>query len=228
MHIASLLQGFRLIDSFFPSGGFAFSSGLEAAVQGRHVQTADDLNHYVCDYLRCGIGKCEAVAVAQAHYASAKKDLLAIETTDTTLESMKLCKDTRLASRQMGQSVLNNSVQLDARQGTLNSYKVDVDSGTTPGHLAVVLGVMFEHMGWNQEEAIAGFLYQTGVSLVSASYKLLPIGQREGQRLLEQWTPVMEELSQTINAHTPMMTWAPLQEICAMRHSQLTTRMFRS
>ena len=86
MHIASLLQGFRLIDTFFPSGGFAFSSGLEAAVQGRHVQTADDLNHYVSDYLRYGIGKCEAVAVAQAHYASAKKDLLAIETTDTTLE----------------------------------------------------------------------------------------------------------------------------------------------
>ncbi len=190
MHIASLLQGFRLIDSFFPSGGFAFSSGLEAAVQGRHVQTADDLNHYVCDYLRCGIGKCEAVAVAQAHYASAKKDLLAIETTDTTLESMKLC----------------NCLL----------------------YTAVVLAVMFEHMGWNQEEAIAGFLYQTVVGLVSASYKLLPIGQREGQRLLEQWTPVMEELSQTINAHTPMMTWAPLQEICAMRHSQLTTRMFRS
>ena len=164
MHIASLLQGFRLIDSFFPSGGFAFSSGLEAAVQGRHVQTADDLNHYVCDYLRCGIGKCEAVAVAQAHYASSKKDLLAIETTDTTLESMKVCKDTRLASRQMGQSVLNNSVQLDARQGILNSYKADVDSGTTPGHLAVVLELCLNIWGGIKRRQLRDFFIKPALA----------------------------------------------------------------
>ena len=32
METLALLHGLRFIDSFFPSGGYAFSSGLEAAV----------------------------------------------------------------------------------------------------------------------------------------------------------------------------------------------------
>ena len=43
MNTRSLLTGLRFVDSFFPSGGYAYSSGLEAAVQGGAVKTADDL-----------------------------------------------------------------------------------------------------------------------------------------------------------------------------------------
>ncbi|MYA29552.1 MAG: urease accessory protein UreF, partial [Nitrospira sp. SB0666_bin_27] len=56
-----LLQGFRYLDTFFPSGGFAFSSGLETAVQEDNVRTAEDLNRYVVDFFRWGLGPCEAV-----------------------------------------------------------------------------------------------------------------------------------------------------------------------
>jgi urease accessory protein len=37
MNTLALLNGLRFVDSFFPSGGYAFSSGLEAAVQGGAV-----------------------------------------------------------------------------------------------------------------------------------------------------------------------------------------------
>jgi urease accessory protein len=228
MNTCSLLQGFRFIDTFFPSGGFAYSSGLETAVQEGNVQTSEDLNHYVVDYLWWGMGKCEAVALAQAHHASTIGNLDGVIKTDTTLESMKLCRETRVASRQMGRSLVKNTAPPHDTQGILAAFQEAIDAGHSPGHLAVVLGVMFQGIGWSRQQAIAGFLYQAGVGFVSASYKLFPIGQREGQRLLEKWTPLMVELSQTIDVHTPMMSWAPIQEIYAMRHSQLTTRMFRS
>ena len=228
MDTFSLLQGFRFIDTFFPSGGFAFSSGLEAAVQDGQVQTSKDLDRYVTDYLWWGMCNCEALAVGQAHYASAKMNLKAIKNTDATLESMKLCKETRQASRQMGRSLLQNAVHSTSTQEILTTYTVEVNSGKSPGHLAVVLGVLFHHVGWEQKHAIAGFLYQSAVGFISASSKLLPIGQREGQRLLHQWTPMIDEISQNVNIHTPMTTWAPIQEIFSMRHSQLTMRMFRS
>ena len=228
MDTRSLLQGFRYIDTFFPSGGFAYSSGLETAVQEGNVQTSEDLNRYVADYLWWGMGKCEAVALAQAHHASTRGNLDGVTKPDKTLESMKLCRETRAASRQMGRSLLQNAAQPHDTQEILASFREAIDAGHSPGHLSVVLGVMFQGIGWSQKHAIAGFLYQAGVGFVSASYKLLPIGQREGQRLLEKWTPLIVELSQTIDVHTPMMSWAPIQEIYAMRHSQLTTRMFRS
>ena len=55
MNTISLLAGLRFIDSFFPSGGYAYSSGLEAAVQGGAVRSGDDLSLYVEDMFRQGV-----------------------------------------------------------------------------------------------------------------------------------------------------------------------------
>lgn len=222
------LQGFRYLDTFFPSGGFAFSSGLETAVQEGHVRTIEDLDQYVVDYFRWGLGTCEAVALAQVYQASCKRDLDGIIQTDKDLEAMKLCQETRAASRQMGRSLLHHAVPPQDDQGILDEFSAAVYSGRSPGHLAVTFGVVFQAIGWDQQQAIAGFLYQAGVGFVSASYKLLPVGQREGQRLLESWVPVIEELSRTIDPRMPLMSWTPIQEIYSMRHSQLTSRLFRS
>ncbi|MDE0145275.1 MAG: hypothetical protein OXL95_05340 [Nitrospira sp.] len=223
-----LLQGFRYLDTFFPSGGFAFSSGLEAAVQEGHVRTIKDLDQYVVDFFRWGLGTCEAVTLAQAYQASCKRDLDGVIQTDHALEAMKLCQETRAASRQMGRSLLHHAIPPHNNQGIIEEFSAAVYSGRSPGHLAVTFGVVFQAIGWDQPQTIAGFLYQAGVGFVSASYKLLPIGQREGQRLLESWVPVIEELSRTIDARMILMSWTPVQDIYSMRHSQLTSRLFRS
>lgn len=223
-----LLQGFRYLDTFFPSGGFAFSSGLETAVHEDHVRTIEDLNRYVVDFFRWGLGTCEAVALAQAYQASCKRDIDGVIQTDDALEAMKLCQETRAASRQMGRSLLHHAIPQEENRGILEEFSTAVYSGGSPGHLAVTFGVVFQTIGWDQQQTVAGFLYQAGVGFVSASYKLLPIGQREGQRLLESWVPLIEELSRTVDARMPLMSWTPIQDIYAMRHSQLPSRMFRS
>ena len=69
MNTLSLLKGLRFVDSFFPSGGYAFSSGLEAAVQGGAVRNAEELSRYVVESLTAGMGEREAVAVGLGHEA---------------------------------------------------------------------------------------------------------------------------------------------------------------
>ena len=54
MNTPALLEGLRFVDTFFPSGGYAFSSGMEAAVQGGAVKTSDQLARYIEDLLRGG------------------------------------------------------------------------------------------------------------------------------------------------------------------------------
>ena len=223
-----LLQGFRYLDTFFPSGGFAFSSGLETAVQEGLVRTIEDLDQYVVDFFRWGLGTCEAVALAQTYQASCKRDINGTIQTDSALEAMKLCQETRAASRQMGRSLLHHAIPPQDDQGILEEFSAAVYSGRSPGHLAVTFGVVFQTIGWNQQQTIAGFLYQAGVGFVSASYKLLPIVERGALRWLESWVPVIEELSRTIDARMSLMSWTPIQEIYSMRHSQLTSRLFRS
>ena len=71
MNTRSLLTGLRFVDSFFPSGGYAFSSGLEAAVQGGAVKDSDQLGRYVEDLLRGGMSRREVLAVKVANRAGA-------------------------------------------------------------------------------------------------------------------------------------------------------------
>lgn len=225
---ASLLRGLRFIDSFFPSGGYAFSSGLEAAVQGGLVKTPDDLSQFVSELLTTGMGEREAVAVGLAHEAYMSGTLDLALSTDGELDAMKLGSEGRMASRQMGRQVIRLAAEQQDGSPLLDDYRAAVEADTTPGHLAISLGLTLASVGWSKEDTIAAFLYQTATGLVAAAMKLLPIGQREGQRLLESWLPIIESVSRKAADVRTMRSWSPIQDIYAMRHSRLESRLFRS
>ena len=71
MNTRALLEGLRFTDSLFPSGGYAFSSGLEAAVQGGAVKDSDHLARYIEDLLRGGMSRREVLALQRQSIVSA-------------------------------------------------------------------------------------------------------------------------------------------------------------
>ena len=228
MDTLSLLNGLRFVDSFFPSGGYAFSSGLEAAVQGGAVRNAEDLSRYVVELLTSGIGERDAVAVGLAHDAYASGSLEIAFNVDRELEAMKLGRESRAASRQMGRQIIRLAADQLTRQSLIEDYLAAVEAEQTPGHLAVTVGFTLAAAGWSKEDTIAAFLYQTATGFVAAAMKLLPIGQREGQRLLESWLEVIEPISHKAAHQQMLQSWSPIQDIYAMRHSRLESRLFRS
>ena len=228
MDTLSLLNGLRFVDSFFPSGGYAFSSGLEAAVQGGAVRNAEDLSRYVVESLTIGIGEREAVAVGLAHDAYVSGSLEIAFKVDRELEAMKLGRESRTASRQMGRQVMRLAADQLSRQPLIEDYLAAVEAEQTPGHLAVSLGLTLAAAGWSKEDSIAAFLYQTATGFVAAAMKLLPLGQREGQRLLESWIEVIEPISHKAAHQQVLQSWSPIQDIYTMRHSRLESRLFRS
>lgn len=228
MNTRSLLTGLRFVDSFFPSGGYAFSSGLEAAVQGGAVQNAEELSRYVVESLTTGMGEREAVAVGLAHEAYVSGSLEIAIKADRELEAMKLGLESRTASRQMGRQVIRLAADQLTRQPLIEDYLAAVEAERTPGHLAVSLGLTLAAAGWSKANTIAAFLYQTATGFVAAAMKLMPLGQREGQRLLENWIEVIERISHNAAHPQVLQSWSPVQDIYAMRHSLLDSRLFRS
>lgn len=228
MDTFGLLKGLRFVDSFFPAGGFAYSSGLEAAVQGGMVKNAEDLSRYVTDLFRNGIGRREAVVAGLGHDALTQgKVSLALEA-DRELEAMKLGQESRLASRQMGRQVIRMATEQFSGSTVVRNFQASVEAGSTPGHIPIAMGLTLGAAGWDRESAIAGYLYQVAVGFVSAALKLLPIGHRDGQRLLDQWTPVIAEISRSAGPELQLSSWTPVQDIYSMRHSRLESRLFRS
>jgi urease accessory protein len=228
MNARNLLAGLRFIDSFFPSGGYAYSSGLETAVSEGAVRDADDLSRYVTDLLRHSIGTREAVAVAMAYDSQSDGRLSTALAIDRELDGMLWSSEARQASKRMGRQILRFAPVEHGDRSILDEFGSMAMADRTPGHLAVSLGLTLRACGWTRETAVAGFLYQNAVGFVSAALKLLPIGQRDGQRLLAQWTPLIEELSERAQPMATLHAWAPIQDIYAMRHSRLESRLFRS
>ena len=228
MNTSSLLKGLRFVDSFFPSGGYAFSSGLEAAVQGGAVRNGEELSRYVVESLATGMGEREAVAVGLGHESYVSGIVETAFGADRALEAMKLGRESRIASRQMGRQVIRLAADQLPKQPLIEEYFAAVEAERTPGHLAVTVGLTLAAAGWSKEDTIAAFLYQAATGFVAAAMKLLPLGQREGQRLLESWIEVIERVSRHAARRRQLRSWSPVQDIYAMRHSRLESRLFRS
>jgi urease accessory protein len=223
-----LLNGLRFIDSLFPTGGFAYSSGLEAAVQAGLVRTAVDLSRYVEDSLRFGLAPREAVAAARAHRAAGLGQIAPALDADRELDAMKLVEEARLASRQMGRQVMRIAGTEAGAAPQLLRYREAIEEGRTPGHFPVSLGLTLGTKGWTRSDTVAAFLYHSVAGYLSAALRLLPIGQQEGQRLIEGWLPLVSRVSESVDPATPLTSWTPVQDLYAMKHRRLASRLFRS
>ena len=197
-------------------------------MQGGAVQNAEELSRYVVESLTTGMGEREAVVVGLAHEAYVSGSLEIAIKADRELEAMKLGRESRTASRQMGRQVIRLAADQRARHPLIEGYLAAVEAEQTPGHLAVSFGLTLAATGWSKENTIAAFLYQTATGFVAAAMKLMPLGQREGQKLLESWIEVIERISHNAAHQRVLHSWSPVQDIYAMRHSLLESRLFRS
>jgi urease accessory protein len=228
MNTPSLLEGLRFVDTFFPSGGYAYSSGLEAAVQGGAVKNSDQFARYVEDFLQGGMSRREALATKIANAAGSTGRASGALEIDRRLDATKLSRESRMASRQMGRQVIRVAAHQIKAKPVLSEYHDEVESDRAPGHLAVTFGLTLGACGWSSEETAAAFLYQTAVGFVSAAMRLSPIGQHEAQRILGEWLPVIERISREVDSDAGMSSWSPIQDIYSMRHGSLEWRLFRS
>src|SRR5262245_18263680 len=154
MDTLSLIQGLRFVVSFFPSGGFAFSTGLEAAVKGGAVRDGKDLARYVEDLLVHGISRREGVSVAIAHQAETSGNLENALKVDRALDALKIGRESRLSSRQMGRQVIKVSAEQIANSRLLSDFRSAIEAGRTAGHFPVSLGLTLAACVWSRQDSI--------------------------------------------------------------------------
>ncbi len=196
-------------------------------MQGGAVKDSAQLARYVEDLLGGGMSRREAVAACVASRAGSTSNPSAAVAVDRELDCMKLGRDGRLASRQMGRQIMKIAAEQLKGEAILKNYLAAMEREKAPGHLPVCLGLTLGACGWKGEEVVAAYLYQTAAGFVSAAMRLLPIGQREGQGLIEGWLPLIYRISREVTP-VPLSSWSPVQDIYGMRHGQLHWRLFRS
>ena len=221
-------------DQFFPTGGFAFSHGLEMYVAAGLVHDRATCRHLLTELFNHAIGPTDLVFCAHAHRLAAGPDaadakLSSLVDLDHLLAAMKVPRELRLESRHVGRSFLRAAMALSPSR-LAQAFWEQVQRGEAPGHHAVAFGLVAHESGLPETSALLAYLYTLAASLAAAAVRLVPLGQSDGQRLLHELQPCCLGLVERYAHLTPDDAWsgAPGLDIRSMQHERLYSRLCRS
>lgn len=224
----------QISDQFFPTGGYAFSHALETYVAAGVVHDRASCQHLLTNLCWHAIGPCDLVFCAQAYRLARDSSrtleaLTALSELDHLLAAYKVPRELRQESQYTGQAFLRAAMALEPAPLVQGLWR-SVQDGTTPGHHAVVFGVVAQGLGCDAASALLAYLYSVLTGLVAAALRLVPLGQSDGQRLLHDLAPLGLALIAQYGECRPEEAWSatPGLDIRSMQHERLYSRLCRS
>jgi urease accessory protein len=221
--VIGLLRAIWQADSGFPSGAFAFSSGLEGFYTLTPASDGAALAGLLSDMLGGRWATSDRVALSRAHRAG--ENMAAIAEADAALEAATLIAPLREGSRRNGAALLAAHERLGT--ALARPLRNACRDGVCLGHLAVMQGALFRAIGLDLPAAIAAAGYAAAAGLVTAALRLGRVGVMDGQRALAAALPLLADLA----AHPPAVDavpegFLPLLDIAAARHARAALRLF--
>ncbi|MSO73697.1 MAG: urease accessory protein UreF [Alphaproteobacteria bacterium] len=217
-----LLAALQHGDSLFPSGGVAFSLGLEALRDDQRVTDAVGVERMIAAQIIGRWASCDRAFIAAAHGVV---DLDALAALDLRLDAMTLPRELREGSRRNGAALLRVHAELGTPRAA--DYRGLVRADAAPGHLPIVQGLVLSGIGLGLGEALAVAAHSLTVGLLAAGLRLGLIGHVTAQAALKRLHYVIEAaLAAPLPAPDNAYAFTPLAEIAVMRHETSSGRLF--
>ena len=222
----SLARMLQFGDSMFPVGGFAFSCGLESAVQKRVVTDTTSLLAFARTAVEQA-SRGDGIGLVCAHRAATEGDVDTLVDIDRLVYARKLSGETRTMSvrmgkkfAEMGATVVGSPLLLDWRER--------VASGATPGCLPVALAINFAAQGLSARDAFVVHQYGVANAILGAALRLMRVSHVDTQRMLYALNADAETAYRRAAAAdlSDMAGFAPLTEILAAVHVKAHVRLF--
>jgi len=218
----ALLAALWQSDSAFPSGGFAFSNGIEAAATALPRLDRASLAELIQVGLRRRWATAERLAALRAFHAETVETWRQI---DAAFDAATLCEPLRLGSRRNGRAFLT----AHSRLGTAGAAELEAEvaGARALGHLPVVQGFLWRRLGLGLEEVAAASAYTTAAGMASAAVRLGALGALEAQAALCQALDAIEEATQApFDADEPFSSAALWLDVVVTRHARGDLRLF--
>jgi len=197
----------------FPTGGFAYSHGLEAAIRLGHVEDGASLDAWIGDLLRDGSGRTDAIWLHLAHGADPRD----VHRLDQTARAFAASQERLREADRQGAAFVRTVTSV---------WAVDLP----PLLLPLAVGRAARLKGIAPTDAAALYLLGFASNLCSAAQRLMPLGQTGAQAVLAGLAPVCHDIALATADATEDDLWsnAFLSEVMAMSHETLQPRLFQS
>lgn len=225
--IAQQLAMMQLSDSFFPTGSFTLSHGLESLVQTGKIQSVKDLQVFLQLLLRNKVGTTDLVASLHSHRGIKNNSLEAARQADEQLFAQTAIAKIRETQRQSGRALLmvSCSTWQDERLELLNQ---EAAKGEIHCLHPVIFGVVAAIAGLSEQQTVLVFLHSLVTSILSAAIRLGVLGHIHAQQVLRPLAADIEAVWLTAKSMNleQMCSCTPLIDIAQMQHSKLPQRLF--
>jgi urease accessory protein len=200
----------------FPTGAFAYSHGLEWAVETHDIRDGASLRDWLATVIEHGAARADAILLRHAHRAAGDPAVLR----DLTA----LARATAASCERHDEALAQGSAFLKAASAWGTAELPD----KTP--LAIAVGAT---AGWHRIDenlTAAAYLQSFTTNLISAAVRLVPLGQSTGLTVLAALESTVLATEATTRAATldDLGGFAFRSDLAAMRHETQYTRLFRS
>jgi urease accessory protein len=210
----------------FPVGAFAYSHGLEWAVEAGDIVDAASLEDWLVDLLVFGAPRSDAIVFSAAFRAASAADWPELMEINALAVALTASAERRLETTAQGAAFVA------AARAAWDCEPLRRLAATAKGSVAypVAVAAVASGHGLPIDVSLEGFVLAQAANLVSAGLRLGPIGQTDGQKILAALLPRIRVLAG--EAQTASLAnlggCAFRSDIAAMRHETQYSRLFRS
>ena len=217
----------QLSDSFFPSGLYATSNGLEILVHDRKIKNANELRELIKVFQSQQIGPADCVALCNAYDFIENDDFEKIIQVDNTLYAMKLVKEIRETSTRSGIQLIK-CIKSFKDDKFLKLYSNSITKQTCSGIYPVSFAIAANSLGIKKQQAATMLLYGFTVSVVGAALRMGVIEHFEAQKIIDE---LKNEISSIVQQNLKksleeMWQFAPELDIVQISHEKMNQKMF--
>lgn len=209
-----LLQLLAFMSPAFPVGGFAYSHGLERAIDDGVVTSADEVREWIESLLVHGSGWNDAVLFAQAYDAD--------EQVRTKIDELALA----LAASRERALEISDLGQSFAKAVAIMSVIEDMNFQTYP----VAVAAACQKACIDRYAGLLAYLQAFSNNLIAVAVRLVPLGQSKGLEVMRDMMPVISQTAERAMWATlsDLGSSTLLSDIASMKHESQYSRVFRS
>jgi urease accessory protein len=214
-----LLALLQLASPALPVGGFAYSQGLEAAIEAGTVHDADSSARWIGDLLVLSLARLEAPLWLRAFDAAAAGDATAFARWNDELVAARETAELRAETLQMGSSLARVFEALALTPPAC-------DRLTFPAAFAAACA----GLRVDRAAGLAAYLWAFIENQMLVAVKHVPLGQQAGQRLLfALHAPLAAAVQSAAQCGDDDLGSATVgAALASMRHETQYSRLFRS
>jgi len=213
---AALYKLLTWLSPGYPIGAYTYSHGIEAAVAAGDVAGRAAVESWIRACLVHGAGWSDAVLLAQAWQAERRGDASLVD------ELIELAAALAPSAERL--------LETEAQGAAFADVTAKVWGAGGPAPYPVTVGRAAARHGLALDDTLVAYVHGFAANLVSASVRLVPLGQAEGQAVLAGLMADILALAGRAGSATldEIGGCALGADIASMRHETLDVRLFRT